>query len=730
MEDKFIEWSALLQKTRVDCRNTIQKYLEDEEKNLEFDQNFKELTTEICEKLSSCLHGLLNNIWDIEDSRIGVIEPYASAKGDRDFFLWPGYQRYASENPGRLDTTTQLSSSEVMNMSTEDLYKAIINEKRGCGIHDNVDDRFFNFPLSIWMYLLYEKKFDELELFGFTKWFALNKRFYSSKDRDEPLVAIEIECKDASISRDCSNIEQGIFHICVNSENNPAHILTDIAHALNSDDFIKYKNEKIGEPRYPFPPFQPVNQQNVLTIQESLTEGEPYNSLESAASKAFSLVLVSIFQGLPKIVNPSNGIEISRTEAHGDKFAEYIFACCRELEDAGFSQLAVSVKKGIEVIKCFEDDFLQQKFSFYYVFGLARGIEIKGAHHIKPDIGTINLYTNRKIPAYCIHLIKPWLESVYGQLRSVEVALDTGRGGQKNTSRAFGHEIKQISDALSDRWVIAADKLFDVQVAQPDENQPNKLGQIRIIPQYEWLVNDLAIVPFYEVIQNTSRLISLWCMLDNSGELDLNDEDQDVTLDNFLRTCLSYAHRAVEPHALKHENAKQIQFLERFRKERTLLLNIFAQHRLEIYPLPPPFPTMQRTDKDFIELARLFVAIFKDSVRYGDLLKPLKVEIEALEKPDYFRFKITNAKQQTPQNLSEELQRNGMPAGDAEALVNTLNKMSSGIKLIDDGDTKFSTEQVIKMCLEKLDGTLIDIQQEVGLYRREFACRYKSENKK
>jgi hypothetical protein len=80
--------------------------------------------------------------------------------------------------------------------------------------------------------------------------------------------------------------------------------------------------------------------------------------------------------------------------------------------------------------------------------------------------------------------------STYGEIR-----------GQQAAGNSFGHEVKHVITALSDRWTRPATGLFDVEIIEARKSRDHdqtgeKVGRIEIASEYAWLADELGVIPF------------------------------------------------------------------------------------------------------------------------------------------------------------------------------------------------------------------------------------------
>jgi len=294
--------------------------------------------------------------------------------------------------------------------------------------------------------------------------------------------------------------------------------------------------------------------------------------------------------------------------------------------------------------------------------------------------------------------------STYGEIR-----------GQQEAGNSFGHEVKHVITALSDRWTRPAADLFDVEIiAEPKthdrEEVGEKVGKIEIASQYAWLANELGVIPFKDLIADAGDLIRLWCMLDNWADIPITRHASGFwTLENFMQECLDLARRTMQPHVLKRESATSVTALESFRHIRQVLKEVQICQQLQVSsPDEAAFAKVICNDNRNVWLARVFTAILKNCVQHGDPLLPIQVELtHQTDEPRSIVVSIVNYKRRDIYQLAELLMERGLSQADAREAVAYLHAADSGISTLELEGGRFNSESVVRFCLRKLQGVVL-----------------------
>jgi hypothetical protein len=441
IETKIWQWSVELQKVRSECRDLIETSYR--EKLLQKDNEFRGLLDGICMKLAETLRRLLKDVWDFEDSKQSGDTPAQDCgRSNEEFFLWPGYLRYASRRPGRVDVVMHSNAGTSLGVPAHILLNTLTAKKSGVGFAED-GTPYFSFPLSIWMDFIYGREIEGLVISGFTDWFILNEKFFFEKNSDAFLIsAFEIGVSSPDDRR--ADMDPSIFSIRVEKSLKPDEVFKQIVEPLNDPGLLKCQG--VGDKRVLFPAIVHSNRREMSESDADAPAGGASKlTVREVANKVFAVLLHSIFFTPP--VGPKGGEPTVKGEwkEYTDNIKEY----SHQLLAAGHPMVAELLTKGIEVLRCWSEAAPLRSFRFYYVFPMSRSIMVEGAHPIERDLGTINLYTNKPIPSYCLHLIKPWIQSVYEQVRLVETAIDAEKGGERLQKSIFAHqtatEISKVS---------------------------------------------------------------------------------------------------------------------------------------------------------------------------------------------------------------------------------------------------------------------------------------------
>src|SRR5215213_3371488 len=98
---------------------------------------------------------------------------------------------------------------------------------------------------------------------------------------------------------------------------------------------------------------------------------------------------------------------------------------------------------GIELLEC-ASTLKPHEYKHWYTLALKKTILIPGLKEIPNEIGSAMLYSSVELPEVFFSLVKPWIESIYLEIRSFESALllkqRAGLEGQQRQARIFAHQ--------------------------------------------------------------------------------------------------------------------------------------------------------------------------------------------------------------------------------------------------------------------------------------------------
>ncbi len=424
-------WWSQMQKSKDDCRKIIQRAI-DEDRTIS-DADFSNLAAQICDEVGKTMRLLLTDAWG---TKSGDCEP-VGAQHDA-FCFYPGYNRYASETQGRLDTINQTSDEYGSAVSPADFAEAVVNEVRSIYLHDG-QKTYSCFRLNVWMDLFYEQAVDEHVLYGFTKWLELHKQLALPSPRGDKLrhlAVIELGPKDDLSSDNPIEPTPGILTIPYELTNDPSEFFAAATAPFGRRQNLSPEDDS---ELYDFPPFgydrhSPVNGSQAAGRRES---DHSYAVAEHAARGAFSLLWHSIF------FNPRK---------NGANFGLYTDPIVNQMKEAGLHQFAERAQLGLDTVKILDSDcpsaYWPGAFKFYYIIPLDRELELRGRYLIKPDLGTVNLYSNRRIPSYCLYMLKRWIESIYAKLRLAEALVNSKITATDEQLQDFAHRTLGIIESI------------------------------------------------------------------------------------------------------------------------------------------------------------------------------------------------------------------------------------------------------------------------------------------
>jgi hypothetical protein len=307
----------------------------------------------------------------------------------------------------------------------------------------------------------------------------------------------------------------------------------------------------------------------------------------------------------------------------------------------------------------------------------------------------------------------------YAFLRTLMLQLYRANGsaygeisGQLAAGNSFGHEVKHVATALSDRWMRPAADLFEVEVGEEQKTYGRgKVGRIELASDYSWVAGQLGVIPFKNLITDAGELIRLWCMLDNLADLPIERPSEGFwTLEGFMQECLKLARRTMQPHLFQGESVETLDGLESLCHIRRILEEVWTCQQLVIPPSNDAALTKVSCDNELnVWLARVFVAIFKNCVQHGDPLYPIQAELhEQADDPRRIVVSIVNHRRRKADPLREILMERGYSKTDAQKIVSQLSSADAGARTLELEGGRFSSDSVVRFCLKKLRGVVLE----------------------
>lgn len=267
--------------------------------------------------------------------------------------------------------------------------------------------------------------------------------------------------------------------------------------------------------------------------------------------------------------------------------------------------------------------------------------------------------------------------------------------------KAFGHEVKHVSNAIGQKWMPKPKDLFEVTY-NPTGADSSKMGRIELWNKED--EDELTIVPVKSLMEDATRQINFWCMSDNPRDVPFNERPADIR--KFLQACCNAAINDLAVHAFSGTTFETVQDVRQVKSSRKAIREIFSP--VEVHG--DTFPAIQwefgEESNPTVWLARTFVAIFKNYARHGEPSHPVIVTFKELA-PEHFRVRIENCGRLDCEATIAALKRKGYDPGVAERAVRQLDKASQlrkDLQTFMQGD--FKSKQVVKNCLKELNGEI------------------------
>lgn len=272
--------------------------------------------------------------------------------------------------------------------------------------------------------------------------------------------------------------------------------------------------------------------------------------------------------------------------------------------------------------------------------------------------------------------------------------------------KAFGHEVKHVSNAVGQKWMPQPNSLFDVTYCEPPEGS-TKLGRIEIWDREA--ASELSIVPLQTLVQDATRQINFWCMLENADDVPFSERPQNIK--ELLQLCCNTAVNDLSVHAFSGNILDTVERVRETKRDRESIRKAFAP----VEVVGDDFPTInwKETEEELnpsVWLTRVFVAILKNYARHGEPTEPVTATFQNLG-DGRFRIRIQNRKRLEKQRVGDALMAQGWEHGAARRAANLLDKASESRKGLQvllgrEKEKDFKSRQVVEGCLSKLNGTV------------------------
>ena len=589
------------------------------------DAVFGDLAAEMYAVISDEVYRLLREVWSgptLEGAG------FPQERRQEGFFYWPGYLRYATARPGRLDVLRREAEQDFCSFDGTTFLAHVADQALdGAGFFRNAAglSKASYLPLSIWMHLLYGRRLGSFVLHGFTRWISVNGEPFvwaeEEKSEESPLVAVEFAWREEGPP----SVQSGVLRCPLPAAGGPRALQRAIELGLNESGLVRFGASRVL-PRVSFPPY---------SVQ--LSKGETAERVDEGVSAArtedierLAADLVAILFGSMFVNCDSWKSGFTQEDGEAPALLRFILETQKECRRRDLRELEQALTLGVEATKGLPAAACGHIFSFYYAIPLPRSMKIEGFHKIEGDLGSINLYTTQRIPAVLLQVLRIWFHRIYEDLRLLEIASDAEQSGLRTAAGAFQHELKQLASAIGNQWVVPATKLFHLRTTIRDTEQwgNDRVGVIEIKREHKWLCEDLGVAPFREVLDSMVSLLRLWTLSESVEDLPFR-LGRVMHVGGFVRKCMEAAQRALEPHALSYLSAENPQQLENFRRVRSVLAEL-RRRQLRALKIDVDRMFLVRQEEKAVWLARLLIGVLKNAVQHGSPLEGIRFSLRSV----------------------------------------------------------------------------------------------------
>jgi methylase of polypeptide subunit release factors len=201
-------------------------------------------------------------------------------------------------------------------------------------------------------------------------------------------------------------------------------------------------------------------------------------------------------------------------------------------------------------------------------------------------------------------------------------------------SSDFGHQVKQVSQALSARWLIKPTEALR-RLANSEDARLEAANE-------RW-----QIVPFPELLRSAGLTMSLWCRLNRPTDFfDVSRNQLPKTMEELVRQCWQAVKDRLKAPLCRGtylNSADEILAVQELQRKIDALWgegNLFNVKIAETVPNPPPRDTQQDSWENWMVLVRLITVCFENCVQHGHPGKEVKVTITCAD--DLLRIAIEN----------------------------------------------------------------------------------------
>jgi hypothetical protein len=194
-------------------------------------------------------------------------------------------------------------------------------------------------------------------------------------------------------------------------------------------------------------------------------------------------------------------------------------------------------------------------------------------------------------------------------------------------SSIFGHEVKHISYAISHRWLVT-----------PNDNFKELID---VFPEWGW--NDKwKIIPLPDLLETAGKVIRLWCQTNNPG--DTFNKPLPRTMKELVQKCWQLAKDSIKPRFSYKFDLSDPSEIEKV-KDLLAQVDQLWQNKFKIEDdekVPKPDWSDEYSSHQWMELARLFLTVFGNCVKYANTEKDIIVKIKYLEYDQKIKIAIIN----------------------------------------------------------------------------------------
>jgi hypothetical protein len=347
----------------------------------------------------------------------------------------------------------------------------------------------------------------------------------------------------------------------------------------------------------------------------------------------------------------------------------------------------------------------KKNFRHWYTVALKHTVRFREIMNFSSELGSAMMFLSHEVDPLFFSIVKPWIESIYLELRSVEGAIlieEAGRErGKSQTGKAFGHEVKHVATAVSAGWLPEIDHLFEVELFDKMKGLPdNKIGRIQLEREF---ASDMGVAPVTDIIQIAGELITLWCFNDNPADVPFS-MDKPEKFDSFLDHCWQTAIKALIVHALSSSAPYNRDRIRDIRSIRNNIKRIYGSKLKIVSACPFPKINWGAECKETAWLARVFIALFSNCIQHGDPARCVKVNLWRLESGK-FECSIENHPRRKDDNLIlQDLIDAGSLDDKLKMALNYLKSAMARSKSMERGS--FGTRSVVNLGLEQLNGKI------------------------